>query len=143
MANYYGVVRTNYFRVKDEEKLRTLILKVVCGDGVIDLWDDRQNIEGKPLFGFGLYGNISDAPNSEGELDDDAYDRFIYGLQACVADDDAILIIEAGHEKLRSVGGSVTIITSEKIDYIDLQDCARNKAQELLGNNEWDTTCYC
>jgi hypothetical protein len=128
--------------VKDEDKLRVLMGRVICGDGVLEFWDDRQDIGGRPMFGFGLYGTISGIPDSEGELDDDSYDRFVYGLQACVAEGDAILIIEAGHEKLRSVGGGVTIITSEKIDYVDLKDCARSKAQELLGNKEWDTTCY-
>ena len=139
MANYYGVVRTNYFHVKDEEKFRALMAKVICGDGSLEFWDDEKDADGNQLFGFGVYGSICGLPDEEGDYDDDSYDRFVEALMDSVADDDAILIFEAGHEKLRYVGGGVLVITSEGHEFIDLHEEAFKKAQQLIGNDQWET----
>ena len=77
MMNYYGVVRTNYFHVKDEEKFRALMAKVICDDGRLELWDDETDAAGDRLFGFGVYGSIGGIPDENDKYDDDAYDRFI------------------------------------------------------------------
>ena len=143
MANYYGTVRTNYFHVKDEEQFRALMAKTAGDEDGINLWDDERDRDGKQVFGFGVYGGISGILNNDGEYDDDSYDRFMDGLKECVAEDDAILIFEAGHEKLRYVGGGVTIITSKNIEYLNLQDVGCRKARELLGNDDWVTKCDC
>ena len=143
MSNYYGVVRTNYFHVKDEEQFRALMAKTAGDEGGIELWDDVKAADGKQMFGFGVFGGISGIQNDNDEYDDESYDRFIDGLMECVADDDAILIFEAGHEKLRYVGGGVTIITAKGIEYINLEESARKIVHELLGNEQWDTRCSC
>ncbi len=143
MSNYYGVVRTNYFHVKDVEQFRALMAKTAGDEDGIELWDDEVDGDGNPMFGFGVYGGISGVLNDEDEYDDDSYDRFIDGLKESVAEDDAILIFEAGHEKLRYVGGGVTIITSKGVEYINLEDSARKIVRELLGNEQWDTRCSC
>ena len=143
MSNYYGVVRTNYFRVKDEEQLRALMAKTTGDEDGIELWDDVKDAASKQMFGFGVYGGISGIQNDDDEYDDESYDRFIDGLMECVAEDDAILIFEAGHEKLRYVGGGVTIITAKGVEYINLEDNARKIVRELLGNEQWDTRCSC
>ena len=143
MSNYYGVVRTNYFHVKDEEQFRALMAKTAGDEDGIELWDDVIDGDGNPMFGFGVYGGISGVLNDEDEYDDDSYDRFIDDLKECVAEDDAILIFEAGHEKLRYVGGGVTIITSKGVEYINLEESARKIVRELLGNEQWDTRCSC
>ena len=109
MANYYGMVRTNYFHVKDEEQFRALMAKTAGDEDGIELWDDEQDKDGNQLFGFGVYGGIAGVLNDDGEYDDDSYDRFMDGLKECVADDDAILIFEAGHETLRYVGGVLVL----------------------------------
>lgn len=143
MSNYYGVVRTNYFHVKDEEQFRALMAKTAGDEDGIELWDDVKDADGKQMVGFGVYGGISGIQNDDDEYDDESYDRFIDGLMECVAEDDAILIFEAGHEKLRYVGGSVTIITTKGVEYINLEDNARKIVHELLGNEQWDTRCSC
>lgn len=143
MSNYYGVVRTNYFHVKDEEQFRALMAKTAGDEDGIELWDDVIDGDGNPMFSFGVYGGISGIQNDDDEYDDDSYDRFIDGLKECVAEDDVILIFEAGHEKLRYVGGGVTIITSKGVEYVNLEDSARKIVRELLGNEQWDTRCSC
>lgn len=100
-----------------------------------------KDANGNQLFGFGVYGSISGIPDENGEYDDMAYERLIDELGECVADDDAILIIEAGHEKLGYVGGGVLVITSKESEYVDLHEEGRKKAQQLLGNEKWDTRC--
>ena len=143
MSNYYGVIRTNYFHVKDEEQFRALMAKTAGDEDGIELWDDVIDVEDKQMFGFGVYGGISGIQNDDDEYDDESYDRFIDGLMECVAENDAILIFEAGHEKLRYVGGGVTIITAKGVEYINLEDNARTIVRELLGNEKWDTRCSC
>lgn len=147
MANYYGNTRTNYFHVKDEAAFREFMGKVVGDEDGIELWI-RQDAQGNTLFGFGVYGCISGIPvpvldeNGEdtGDTEND-YDAFISGLQQHVAEDDAIVIFEAGHQKLCYVGGGALIITAKETYYIDLQTSACKKAAELLQNDKWTTRC--
>ena len=81
MSNYYGVVRTNYFHVKDEEQFRALMAKTAGDEDGIELWDDVIDGDGNPMFGFGVYGGISGILNDDNEYDDDSYDRFIDGIK--------------------------------------------------------------
>lgn len=141
MSNYYRMVRTNYFHVKDEAQFRALMAKTAGDEDSIDLWDDEWDEDGNQLFGFGVCGGISGIPDDMGEYDDDSYDRFLDGLKECVADDDAILIFEAGHEKLRYVGGGVLIVTSKECEYFDLHEAGCKRARQLLGNDQWETKC--
>lgn len=62
-------------------------------------------------------------------------------LQTFVADDDAIIILESGHEKLCYVVGSAYIITKDRCDCLDISDLAVKYAAQLLGNPEWTTIC--
>ena len=148
MANYYGNTRTNYFHVKDEAAFREFMGKVAGDEDGIDLWDDEKDDQGNTLFGFGLYGCIAGIPipvldengQDTGETEND-FDAFTDGLQQHVAEDDAIIIFEAGHEKLRYVGGGAVIITAKDTKYIDLQTAACKKAAELLQNEKWTTRC--
>ena len=172
MANYYGNTRTNYFHVKDEAAFREFMGKVVGDEDGIDLWDDEKDDQGKTLFGFGLYGCIAGIPvpvtnedetktedtdtvsvsttdeedtddEDESEDTENDYDAFVTGLQQHVADDDAILIFESGHEKLRYVGGGATVITAKEVRYIDLLDTACKTAAGMLQNDQWSTKCTC
>ena len=72
---------------------------------------------------------------------DECYDLFLSELTEHVADDDAILIIEGGHEKLACVVGSVTVITKDGVKGIDIKDAGINLAREMLQNDKWQTDC--
>lgn len=138
MANYNCAVRTNYFHVRDVEAFKSLMTRVRGSEDAVDLWEEKDS-NGQTVFGFGLYGGISGVCDAEN--DDSAYDEFIYGLQECVADDDAIIIFESGNEKLRYVVGSATIITSRECTYLDITSLAKIQATELLSNPDWETKC--
>ena len=140
MANYYCVMRTNYFRVKDGEKFLELMESVCSGEDELQIWTETD-AEGTKRFGFGAYDSIRGI-NLAGDQDEDPdYDAFITALQDCVADDDAIIIMEAGHEKLCYVGGSAEVITSQGHDYINITDSAVKMAKEMLNAPDWATKC--
>lgn len=139
MANYCCAVRTNYFHVKDSEAFRKF-MEVVYAEDTIEVWEDEDG-DGVPVFAFGCYGMIAGLKGDD-EVDDCSYDGFIDGLQKCVADGDAVIIFEAGNEKLRYVIGSATIITSKECDYLDITGMAIRRAQELVGNSVGQTRAY-
>ena len=143
MANYCCAIRTNYFRVKDEEKFRELMSRVYGSEDEISLFEEV--LDNQRFFGFGLYGSIAGLCNEnedeDEDVDDDDYDAFIDALQRCVADDDAIIILESGNEKLRYIIGGATIITSRSVEYVDITSVAMDKAAKMLDNPNWKTRC--
>lgn len=143
MANYNCTIRTNYFHVKDEEEFVSFMNRVYGSEDNVNVWTETD-ANGRHIFGFGCYGGIGGLRNENDGYDDDdegTYDDFIDGLQKYVADDDAILIFEAGNEKLRYVIGSVAVITSSGYEYRDIMDIGVEIGCSLLGNPNWKTRC--
>lgn len=141
MANYNCAICTNYFHVKDENKFRDLMNRVYGSEGEIELYEEKDS-SGETVFTFCLYGGIAGLRNAKADDDDadeSSYDEFIDGLQECVSDNDAVIILEAGHEKLRYVIGSATVITSKGYRYMDISDIAIREAAAMLGNSKWET----
>ena len=132
MANYSCTIRTNYFRVKDEDSFRELMSRVYGSEDSVDIFERRDN-NGTLYFGFGCYGGIGGLRNAASDEDDDAdesaYDEFLDKLQKCVAEDDAIIIFEAGSEKLRYVTGEATIITSTDYKFFNIIQAAKKEAE--------------
>lgn len=140
MANYGCAIRTNYFRVKDEEQFAQLMNTVVADD-VINVFS-KTNKQGQKYFGFGCYGLIQGMPLEDDDDDiGECYDEFIERLQECVAEDDAIIILESGNEKLRYVTGLATVITNKKVRCLDLTYMAIDAASTMLGNDSYTTVC--
>lgn len=144
MANYCCAVRTNYFRVKDEDAFRELMSRAYGSEDTISLWEKTTG-DGAKLFGFGCYGGIGGVRNAQVDEDDDAdetaYDEFVDELQKCVASDDAIIIMESGSEKLRYVIGQATIITEKDCQYIGIDQESMQRARQMLDNPGWCTAC--
>lgn len=144
MANYYCHIRTNYFHVKDPDAFRKFMGRVYGTEDGIELWEEKD-ADGNLVFGFGTIGKVfgfSDGTEEECPEDDaTSYDLFIDGLQEHLCNDDAVIIFEAGHEKLNYVVGSATVVTKTQYEHLDISDLATAKAGELLGNPEWTTQC--
>lgn len=144
MANYCCVYRTNYFKVKDNEKFKEFMTHVYAED--LEVFHKKDE-NGNELYGFGGYGGISGYFNNENEYEDsdeawdNAYDNFIDGLAKQVAEDDAILLFEVGNEKLRYVVGSVAVITSKGYEYRDITNVGVEIAKQMLNNHNYDTQC--
>lgn len=118
--------------------------RVYGSEDTVELFEEKDK-NGNPVFGFGCYSGISGVKNAQDDDDDacdeSAYDEFIEELQKCIADDDAVIILESGNEKLRYVTGSAEIITSQEVGYLSIIDLATKKAAEMLGNPAWKTKC--
>lgn len=144
MANYVCTIRTNYFRVKDPGAFREFMTHVYGSEDSVDLWEEKDG-NGNLLFGFGVRGGISGlrsaASDEDEDLDENAYDEFIDGLRKQVAEDDAIIILEAGKEAMRYVVGQATIITSKGTEYLNIARLAQARAAAMLGNSDWHTKC--
>ena len=63
------------------------------------------------------------------------------GASGClgIADDDAVIILESGNEKLRYVVGSAVVITNTDYEYMEISTLAAEMAAKLLNNSQWKT----
>lgn len=140
MANYECAMRTNYFHVKDEIAFKELMGKVVCTEGDVDIFE-RKDEKSMTMYGFGCYGSIMGI-SAEGEDEDEySYDKFIDELRKNIEPGDAIIIFEAGHEKLCSIGMYADVITSEGCNILNLEHMAVESAKNMLKNPDWETKC--
>lgn len=137
MANYHCAIRTNYFHVKDSELFRQFMSRVYGADGSIELWEEKD-ADGQTAFAFGADGGISGLRDAL-DVDEAGYDAFICGLQQHIREDDAVIILESGQEKLCYLVGSAEIITCGDHEYLDISDLAQARAATMLGNPEWQT----
>lgn len=143
MANYECVIRTNYFHVKDQNRFHALMEVVTAGN--LEFWEKKDG-NGSSVFAFGSYGSVYGIPHlmdgGEYGADEESYDEFLYQLKNLVADGEAVIIMEAGHEKLRYVSGNATIVTSETVEYIDVERAALQLARELLDAPDYEPKMY-
>lgn len=111
---------------------------VYGADNSVELWEE-QDTDGQTVFAFGSYGGISglrDAP----DIDEAGYDAFIHDLQQHIREDDAVIILEAGREKLCYLVGCAEIITCNDRECLDISDLAQHHAANMLGNPNWETS---
>lgn len=66
-------------------------------------------------------------------VSDDGMDSFYEELQKILPDDEAMILVESGHEKLRYVTGFATIVTNKEIRFLNVSDIAVKTAGEMLG----------
>ena len=157
MANCYGNTRTNYFRVADEEKFEEIISSVVCCEDTLEVW--YKTVDGIKEYAFGANDSIAgicecsycnscnnceykelenneecNTCDCEGEYN---YDKMCELLQTVVHPEDAIIIVETAHEKLRYVGASSTVITSKEIKHIDIWQESMEAVKNMLDKKEY------
>ena len=138
MANYCAATRTNYFRVKDEEKFRDIVHACVAEDELKIF--ERAEPTGDRLFGLGCEGTISGVEDSEDDdYPDYSYDAFTSALQEVIPEGEAIIIMEARHEKLRYVVGYASVITKTEIKSVDMERDAIKLARGMLNNPDFCT----
>jgi len=138
MANWYGVTRTNYFHVKDEQRYKELFQGLDCEDTIEDFTDERGH-------GFGGYGDIAWYPpvddngnligSDEYENDGDWW-NFLCELSDILADGSPFVSITVGHEKLRYLTGIMYIVfPGEEPKSMSLDGIARDMCREKLGDD--------
>ncbi len=132
--------------MKDEEAFRALMARVYGTEDGVELWEGEDKA-GNTVFAFGCYGAIAGLRYAKEDEDDEedietAFEEFIDKLQKCVADDDAIIILESGHEKLRYVYGDYTVITSKHMYSNNMTNAAVQEAKKCLNNPAWETETW-
>lgn len=140
MQDYCCVARSNYFHVKDIERFEKVIAKVKGYTNSLCVWE-RTDEKGFPVFGFGAQGGILGIKESPEDDNETACVAFVEALQRCVADDDAIIILEVISNQLEYAMGDAMIITSSGYCSLDMTDIAMETAAQMLNNPEWDTQC--
>ena len=120
MANYEATVRSNYFHVTDEEKFHQIFEQIQKKNFEIELFTGSDH-----TYGFGSYSDV--------DMDD------IFELQDIIPDDDCIIVIESGHEKLKYVDGIGYVITKERIESLSIMSWVQQKAKELMQDPDYTT----
>lgn len=129
MANYYANVRTNYFRVTDEEKYQKLFNRLGSEYQIEDFSEVK---DGVMYHGFGAYGTIDFYDENDLEID---FDIFLKEMQEILPDNEAFIYFETGNEKLKYLVGSCIIVTNKEIVSENIDDWAIKKSKELLGDD--------
>ena len=109
MADFNCCVRSNYFRVTDEEKLKHIIDSLEA-NGEIKLWD-AYNENQERIFTFGCEGDIWGSDPDASNFDED-----LKKIGELLPDGEALMVMQVGHEKLRYVSGIAYIITNHLRD---------------------------
>lgn len=136
MANYTATFRTNYFRVTDKEKFQNAVSSMYVSDGNVEVYEENG------CFMFGGDGNLMGAiPEPAEEGDEPDFALMVEQLQDVLPDGEAILLMTAGHEKLRYVVGTTLVITKKEHKFIDMKDVAMIAAREMLDDPKWNTRC--
>ena len=137
MANYYGKIRTNYFKVTDENKF---IENIGCLTGEDDVVC-YEHYEDKGKFMFCCDGSLTGYVEDKSDEDayDDAWDEMVRKLQTVLPEGEAIILMEIGSEKMRYFTAYASIITANKTGWADLTILAMEEAGRLLGDSDYQT----
>lgn len=137
MANYQGIVRTNYFKIKDEERFKEICSDLISEDNIIV---EVSELNGNQYGFIGSYAPIDYCIEYNDEICEE-YDitKFFKQMQEIISEDDAMILTEVGNEKLRYLVGSCVIVTANDINWIDLESTAIKTTQNMLSNSNWST----
>lgn len=139
MTNYCENLTSNTFKIKKEEKERLKkILDNLIGNNkafIEEMGDFAYGWFGcyKTVVGLDVKNYFKDNEDMINKYKDDEYNAMADELQKCVDEDSYIILTDAGHEKLGYIDGGALIITTNKIEYISLENIAKKRAMELLG----------
>ena len=131
MANYEGMIRSNDFRLKPRAKKK---FEALCNELTAECEIYASVRKGGDKKNYASIACYSDIEYYDEETDEYDIDIFYEKLKDCIADDDAAIFIETGHEKLRYLGAFATIVTSKTVEYLNLDELAEKKAKELLAS---------
>lgn len=163
MANYESFYRTNYFKVKDADQFKKFMALASSCSEDLTVYENDNHDGTYMICGYGepsFYAeNIRECfdtvpqeikdkePTPEefekflkdNNIEDSEDDIFFDVLQALIAEDDAVIYKEAGHEKMRYIGVCVGVITTNKIAWVHVDDELMGMARNMLQNPEWNT----
>ena len=123
MSDYNYVTVSNWFQATSEEELRKAVENILRYDDIeVKITDDN-----KKLFKLSFNGCFS-----EDNEEDYSYNDLIENFQKILPEGEVLTIFVSGHEKLRYVDCSVTVITNKKYKTKSLYDMAKSITKDLL-----------
>lgn len=134
MANWYGASRTNYFKVKDEQRYQELFNRLKGEENEIS--DFTKIVEGETWHGFGTYGDIYYQENETDE--DDCFNMEMFAqLISEILDPKSVFVYTCiGNEKLRYLTGyCIVSFPNGRILINDVNKFAQKVAQQFYGSD--------
>ena len=139
MANWYGATRTNYFKVKDEQRYQALFNRLKGDEDTVE--DFTRITDGETWHAFGCYSDIFFMPETINDDDEPVdFQEFLKSIADILTDDSCFVITCIGNEKLRYLTGVCQMAFPDgTIVYESLDWFALRKAKEHFGK---DYTLY-
>ena len=113
MANFEEKVTSNFFKVKDPK----LFINEIEEKGIECFFERKYNDNER--FAIVSYDGLI--------TEDFEYDDFIKLIQNHIYDDEIVVIKSIGNEKLRYLTADATIVSKEKVEYIEFGKIIKNK----------------
>ena len=131
MANFEEKVTSNFFKVKDPK----LFINEI-EEKQIECFFEQKHDDSERFAVVSYDGLITTDENDE----DFEYDDFIKLIQNHICDDEIVVVKSIGNEKLRYLTADVSIVSKEKIEYIDFKQIIKDKLinEYNLDNKEAD-----
>lgn len=123
MADMYGAVRSNKFKVKDVEVFKEWFKKNVLFGCDIQVWVYSENTV--------CFGGCEQYPNAYPNVpavDEDSFvepwdlEEFAEAVREHLLPGEELRVLAAGHKKLRYVGATYLVVTHEKVTFTDLYE---------------------
>ena len=118
MANFEEKVTSNFFKVKDSK----LFINEIEEKQIECFFERKYNDNER--FAIASYDGLMTV-DKYGE--DFEYDDFIKLIQNHIYDDEIVVIKSIGNEKLRYLTADATIVSKEKVEYIEFGKIIKNK----------------
>lgn len=118
MANFEEKVTSNFFKVKDPK----LFINEI-EEKQIECFFEQKHDDSERFAVVSYDGLITTDENDE----DFEYDDFIKLIQNHICDDEIVVVKSIGNEKLRYLTADVSIVSKEKIEYIDFKQIIKDK----------------
>ena len=129
MADMYGAVRSNEFKVIDRPAFVKWFNESVHFGHSVELWADYDDGVTVAFGGYEQYPSawpcqVLDADDPEVDDPKEAWglDEFAVELRKHLAEGEEFRVIAAGHEKLRCVAVTHLTVTHEKCEYTSLYE---------------------
>ena len=129
MADYHGYITTNNFQVTSEQELRDLVSRIDCED---EIEISSCTKKGKTYYYLCACGNFY------GLIGDNDSKGLYKEFQKILPDGEVLALIEIGHEKLRYVKGSTTVITNKTYQSKSLHNIATKMARTITNNPAYE-----
>ncbi len=158
MANYKERTRTNYFHVTDEKRYQELFGRLKGEeDKVLDF--TKTDEYGRLFHGFGSNSTVDYYPepncanckyaeecgkteDCKEECEAADFDEFVSEMQKILPEDETMIVITSGYEKLRQLTGTALVVSRTETAWKDINNWAIEKAKEMVGKDyETSTSC--